>query len=376
MFWRRKKQLDGEGTPQTAGASDGEERSMVRQKGEMSGDGDVVRRHRPITIPHIEENEFGEDDGMNYAGHMVAGACAGVAEHTVMYPFDLVKTRMQACPGGMWVQQYTGVRQALSQVLEAEGVRGLYRGVGAVVLGAIPGHAIHFATYEAVKSRLGGSHTGKQNANSEWRQGAADAVAGGCATLMHDGVSTPVDVVKQRMQLYSHTSTSARTILATASAVLKEGGFSAFYVSYPTTVAMNVPVFAVYFATYERVKKWLSPLLKLPDDAAFNPMVHSIAGAAAGGIAAACSNPLDVVKTRLQTQVRSDGKPEFSGPLDCVRKLIQRDGFKGFLKGVSARVIYQAPGAACCWVAYEYMKHVLKSPYFGDFFLDDDDQDD
>ena len=37
----------------------------------------------------------GEDDGMNYAGHMVAGACAGVAEHTFMYPVDLVKTRMQ-----------------------------------------------------------------------------------------------------------------------------------------------------------------------------------------------------------------------------------------------------------------------------------------
>ena len=38
-------------------------------------------------------------------------------------------------------------------------------------------------------------------------------------------------------------------------------------------------------------------------------------------------------------------------------------------------VALQAPGAACCWVAYEYLKHILKSPFFGDAFLDDDDCD-
>eukprot|EP00285_Hemiselmis_virescens_P006820 CAMPEP_0173386044 /NCGR_PEP_ID=MMETSP1356-20130122/8639_1 /TAXON_ID=77927 ORGANISM="Hemiselmis virescens, Strain PCC157" /NCGR_SAMPLE_ID=MMETSP1356 /ASSEMBLY_ACC=CAM_ASM_000847 /LENGTH=191 /DNA_ID=CAMNT_0014342111 /DNA_START=10 /DNA_END=585 /DNA_ORIENTATION=+ len=188
--------------------------------------------------------------------------------------------------------------------------------------------------------------------------------------MMHDAVSTPVDVVKQRMQLYG------RSITSTAAGVMKEGGLLSFWVSYPTTVAMNIPIFAVYFATYERVKKTVQPLLKLPDPDTFNPLVHSVAGAAAGGISAAVSNPLDVIKTRLQTQQRPDGKPEFSGPVDCIRKLIQRDGYRGFLKGMTARVIYQAPGAACCWVAYEYMKHVLKSPAFGEMFLDDDDDDD
>jgi len=325
---------------------------------------------RPIIIPHMEENEFGEDDGMNYAGHMVAGACAGVAEHTFMYPLDLVKTRMQACPGGK------GVGVALNSVLKEEGVRGLYRGVGAVVLGAIPGHAIHFATYEAVKRWLGGSHTASGKDNSGWRNVVADMGAGSCATMMHDAVSTPVDVVKQRMQLYGNTSTYGKRISTTAMQAFKEGGWRAFYVSYPTTVAMNIPVFAVYFATYERVKKFMTPLLKLEDPDAFNPLIHSSAGACAGGVAAACSNPLDVIKTRLQTQVVREGVPEFSGPIDCIRKLVAKDGLNGFLKGLSARVIYQAPGAACCWLAYEYVKHVLKSPVFGDMFIDDDDGDD
>ena len=34
-------------------------------------------------------------DGLNHAGHMVAGAFAGAAEHVFMFPIDTVKTRMQ-----------------------------------------------------------------------------------------------------------------------------------------------------------------------------------------------------------------------------------------------------------------------------------------
>lgn len=82
-----------------------------------------------------------------------------------------------------------------------------------------------------------------------------------------------------------------------------------------------------------------------------------------------------MIKTRLQTQSIVDGKSEFSGPVDCIKKLLQQDGFKGFLKGMSARVMYQAPGAACCWLAYEYVKHMLKLPLFGDVFLEDDNHD-
>ena len=40
-----------------------------------------------------------------------------------------------------------------------------------------------------------------------------------------------------------------------ARSIYVEGGFRAFFVSYPTTVAMNIPVFAVYFASYENFKK-------------------------------------------------------------------------------------------------------------------------
>lgn len=58
---------------------------------------------------------------------------------------------------------------------------------------------------------------------------------------------------------------------------------------------MNVPFTAVHFSAYETAKKFLAT----EDDE--NLGVQLVAGGFAGGLSAACTNPLDVIKTRLQT---------------------------------------------------------------------------
>ena len=266
----------------------------------------VVSGRKRITVPHADEAGM-EDDGLNYLGHMLAGSVAGMSEHAFMFPADTVKTRMQVSE--MRQQpQYSSVFAALNTIVKTEGVAGLYRGVVAVVLGAIPGHALHFGVYEGAKARLGGSHTQAGKDSTGWQLMYADAMSGSLATLAHDGVSTPVDVIKQRMQLFGsrklygagvtacarqvprhhHLGTTLQTLPPSplppslpprhnpplslppylgmcalshgncskhTRSIYKEGGFRAFYVSYPTTVAMNIPVFAVYFASYENFKK-------------------------------------------------------------------------------------------------------------------------
>jgi solute carrier family 25 iron transporter 28/37 len=96
-------------------------------------------------------------DGLTFWQHMLAGALAGTVEHLAMFPLDTVKTRMQAVPhGGASIAHslnYGTMRAAVDTVLRREGVRGLYRGVDAMALGAGPAHAFYFATYE-VRPRL------------------------------------------------------------------------------------------------------------------------------------------------------------------------------------------------------------------------------
>lgn len=175
---------------------------------------------------------------------MVAGATAGVMEHVFMFPVDTIKTRMQALPRiGGETPRYKGVWDAFGRIVREEGGRKLYRGFPATVLGAIPSHAAHFATYETVKHHFGGSKQGHHP--------LINGMAGAAATCAHDAIITPLDVVKQRLQVYN--SAYAGVWQCIKKTALTEG-LSAFYASYPTTVAMNVPFQAVHFAAYESFK--------------------------------------------------------------------------------------------------------------------------
>lgn len=103
----------------------------------------------------------------------------------------------------------------------------------------------------------------------------------------------PLAVVKQRMQVHGSTYES---ITDCAKSVYKNEGLRAFYISYPTTLAMTIPFTAIQFACYESLSKFLNPKKR------YDPFTHCFAGGMAGAIAAAITTPLDVIKTLLQTR--------------------------------------------------------------------------
>lgn len=162
-------------------------------------------------------------------------------------------------------------------------MRELWRGAPTVAAGCVPSHAAFFSVYEYAKEATG--------ANKPGHHPLAAASAGAAATMLHDLILTPVDVVKQRLQLGLY-----RGALDCARQVLRKEGLMAFFRSYPTTVAMSVPFQAVMVASNESLRKVIDPSGNVSIGTALG------AGAVAGGIAALATNPFDVIKTRLQTQ--------------------------------------------------------------------------
>lgn len=272
---------------------------------------------------------------------MAAGALAGIMEHTVMYPVDAIKTRMQVASSAGNI--YRGLLTSLSRISSSEGGLALWRGITSMALGAGPAHAVHYAVYETVSS-LGSPGNP-----------VASAAAGFCASVSSEALMNPFDVVKQRMQLQAKNSGTSRGVFSTARQIYKTENFRAFYVSYPTTLIMSVPFAAANFTCYDQLTHLFNRQRK------YDPLTHCVAGGLAGATAAAVSTPFDVVKTLLQTRGCSE-VPEarkLRGIRDASVYIYRRAGLRGFLLGIKPRMVANIPSTAISWTVYEFAKHTI-----------------
>lgn len=294
--------------------------------------------------------------------HMLAGAGAGIMEHCVMYPLDVVKTRMQSLQPNPRAA-YRSVTEALVKIVKHEGIGRPFKGMSVMVAGAGPAHAMYFSCYEKMKRTFSGTKNGS-------KKPLAQGAAGVCATILHDAVMTPADVVKQRLQVYG---SPYRTVLQCVRDIYTREGLKAFYRSYGTQLTMNVPFQSIHFVIYEAMIELTNP------ERRYNPQAHMLSGAVAGAVAAAATNPLDVCKTLLNTQEtagipvassssltssginkRSVKTPkQIRGLFAAARTIYSCCGPRGFFQGLQARVMYTMPSTAIAWSVYELFKFLI-----------------
>jgi hypothetical protein len=141
------------------------------------------------------------------------------------------------------------------------------RGASAVVIGAGPAHALYFSSYEFTKASLAKM---KINDNVNYREyffkknpplafltklSLIAVISATSATLIHDAISNPTEVIKQRLQMYD---SPYKSVMECAKKVFRQEGFSAFYRSYTTQLVMNLPYQAIHFSTYEFFQETVS----------------------------------------------------------------------------------------------------------------------
>jgi solute carrier family 25 iron transporter 28/37 len=307
--------------------------------------------------------EGSRPDEFPFIKHMFAGSMAGIMEHWGMFPFDTVKTHMQASKTKL------GFVNSLRSLYKQHGFFGFYNGVRVIASGWIPAHACYFSTYEIAKEKFG-----IDDGNTHF---VVSGLIGSLATLSHDAFLTPSDCIKQRMQL------NRMSAFACIKKTISEEGFRALYRSYPITIMMNVPFAFAIVSANENIKVYAKP------KDSKNPFFFYFAWAfAAGMLAAVITNPMDVVKTRLQIQHQWSCLDEYVDPETCkspkasanetpveqteklveakytdfrdvARKIYKNEGIHGFYKGAVPRMMLVAPGVAISWGTYEMFKSLL-----------------
>ncbi|CAI5686892.1 unnamed protein product [Oreochromis niloticus] len=132
-----------------------------------------------------------------------------------------------------------------------------------------------------------------------------------------------------------------RAVSATqiAKELLQTHGIQGLYKGLGATLMRDVPFSIVYFPLFANLNR-----LGKPSPEESSPFYWAfLSGCAAGSTAAVAVNPCDVVKTRLQSLNKGASEETYSGVVDCVSKIMQKEGPSAFLKGAGCRALVIAP---------------------------------
>ncbi|GLB38762.1 putative mitochondrial carrier (TC 2.A.29) family protein [Lyophyllum shimeji] len=161
-------------------------------------------------------------------------------------------------------------------------------------------------------------------------------VAGGAAGTAVDLLFFPIDTIKTRLQA--------------AQGFTRAGGFSGIYKGVGSVVVGSAPGAAVFFSTYETMKK-VSPL-----PSHLQPVNHMLSASIAEVAACLIRVPTEVIKTRTQTMTYGAlGKSS----LAAARQVLANDGWRGFYRGFRSTVMREIPFTSLQFPLYELLKAQL-----------------
>ena len=108
---------------------------------------------------------------------------------TTLYPFTLVKTRLQIQKGN---EVYRGTWDAFRKIVKYEGLNGLYKGFWVNLFSIVSG-AFYVVTYENVRHIL--------QVNNVTDSRIRALIGGGCASLVGQTIIVPIDVISQHLMM-------------------------------------------------------------------------------------------------------------------------------------------------------------------------------
>eukprot|EP01026_Neomeris_dumetosa_P024381 TRINITY_DN2032_c0_g1_i9.p1 TRINITY_DN2032_c0_g1~~TRINITY_DN2032_c0_g1_i9.p1 ORF type:complete len:304 (+),score=26.41 TRINITY_DN2032_c0_g1_i9:285-1196(+) len=299
------------------------------------------------------ERVDGKDEGARHIYDVVhqlknavlAGATSGLSR-LITHPTDTIKARMQV-QGiiSLRSSNYSSLLKAVRSIYNSEGLQGFYSGFGAVAIGIIPANAAYYFGHAVGQEVSGGGFLG-------------DMVTGIIAQAFAGLVFTPIDVVKERLQVQRMMERGGQVTMGYKGAIQ---AFQSLYNEkqvlrgYWITNSVWFPWGMVYMSCYEGLKRNLA---SCDNKYELSALQFAICSGISATIAVIVTHPLDIIKTRYQVLVNE----KTSNMKTIVQRMIQDEGVNVLHKGLLARILTIAPGSALSWMIYESMRALLNQP--------------
>lgn len=305
------------------------------------------------------------NQGLEALKDITYGSVAGIIGKVVEYPFDTVKVRLQSQPDHLPLR-YAGPLDCFRQSLQSDGVRSLYRGVSAPLVGAAAENACLFWAYRVAQDLLRATIL-PQNNVEKLPLGAlvtAGAMSGGITSI----VLTPIELVKCRMQVPLQSSmdpglgpraglaSKSLSPLAVIADVYRREGVPGFWRGQLGTLFRETGGSAAWFGGYETVSAYFKRQLKDPQNDRIPVWQQMVAGAVAGVSYNFTFFPADTIKSKIQTGELTNVKPTFT---NVGKELYKAHGLRGLYRGCGITVARSAPSSALIFTIYETLRTML-----------------
>lgn len=281
---------------------------------------------------------------------LLASAFSGCMSRTFVHPFDTIRTRVMVS-----TSRTTSIAKTARELVKTDGVRGLYRGFGISMVMQAPAIATFLTTYEWSKKNIS-KYTGKSEKSAWVHLGSG---------LMAETVSAvfwvPMEVIKQRAQV-RQSGITASTSTTIVRDLLRNEGARTLFKGYGLTIGVFGPYSMIYFMCYERFKAEMAKWCQYANESHLHTLQFAMCASSAGAIAAACTTPLDVIKTRIQTQgdthtMATKTMPRlYQNSWHALRTIVATEGAASMFKGMAARVLWITPGTAITMCTFEFLK--------------------
>ncbi|MCJ1310624.1 carnitine transporter [Agyrium rufum] len=292
----------------------------------------------------------------------VAGGVGGIFAVVVGHPFDLVKVRLQTAEKGV----YNGAIDVVRKTVAREGLgRGLYAGVSAPLVGVTPMFAVSFWGYGVGKNLVQLVSPNTELGPSAPLSIAQISAAGFFSAIPMTIITAPFERVKVLLQIQGQKQLAPGEKPRYAGGfdvvrqLYKEGGIKSVFRGSTMTLARDGPGSAAYFATYEYVKRKLTPKDeegKMKGDLSLTAIMT--AGGAAGVAMWIPVFPIDTIKSRLQSAEKRMSISE------CVSGVWRNGGAKAFFPGIGPAMARAVPANAATFLGVE-LAHKWMDRLFG-----------
>lgn len=265
-------------------------------------------------------------------------------------PFDTVKVRLQtARPGD---NTYKGPIDAFKKIWAGEGLNGFYKGTLVPMIGVGFCVFVQFAAQTQVRKYF--AEQNKKKGQAEALTLSQVAIAGAAAGLANAPLSTPIEHIRIRLQVQQGATLGPFALVKEM--VERHGPLSVFK-GWNATIAREIPGYAFYFLTYELALRAATPAGKTVND--LSSLTLLLCGATSGlGMWLTCY-PLDVVKSRMQSDAIDPAKRQYPTSLACYRYILATEGLRGFYRGLAPCLARAFPVNAITFLTYELTMRLM-----------------